>query len=76
MYINKQLIHLCFSLKKNVFNYRKINCIFFFNNCCIFFIINDYSNKHQTALKYLKDTEANLYNILVIARDFNIRNRE
>ena len=28
-------------------------------------MINVYSNKHKTALKYLKNTKANLYNILV-----------
>jgi len=27
----------------------------------------------QTALKYLKDTEANINNVLVIAEDFNIK---
>jgi len=29
-------------------------------------MINVYSNKHQIALKYLKDIEADLYNILVM----------
>ena len=31
-----------------------------------------YSDNYQTALKYLKDTEANLCNILIIASNFNI----
>jgi len=35
-------------------------------------MINIYSNDYQSALKYLKDTEANLHNILVMAVDFNI----
>jgi len=39
-------------------------------------MINVYLDKHQTALKYLKNTEANLCNILVMAGDFNIRDRE
>ena len=36
-------------------------------------MINIYSNNHQIALKYLKNSEANLCNILVMARNFNIR---
>jgi len=39
-------------------------------------MINVYSDDYQAALKYLKDTEANLHNILVMAGDFNIRDRE
>ena len=38
-------------------------------------MINVYSDKHQLALKYLKNTKANLCNILVMASDFNIRDR-
>ena len=37
-------------------------------------MINIYSDVNQTALKYLKDTEANICNVLVIAGNFNIRN--
>jgi len=37
-------------------------------------MISIYSNDHQSALKYLKDTEVNLYNVLIMAGDFNIRN--
>ena len=36
-------------------------------------MINVYSDITQTALKYLKDTEANIHNILVMAGNFNIR---
>jgi len=39
-------------------------------------MINIYSDEHQSTLKYLKDTKANICNILVIAGDFNIRNRD
>jgi len=39
-------------------------------------MINVYSDEHQTTLKYLKDTEANLSNVLIIAEDFNIRDKE
>jgi len=36
-------------------------------------MFNIYSNNPQTALKYFKNTEANICNILVMARNFNIR---
>ena len=39
-------------------------------------MINIYSDKYQIALKYLKNTKANICNVLVIARDFNIRDKE
>ena len=37
-------------------------------------MLNIYSDNYQFALKYLKNTETNLQNILIIASDFNIRN--
>ena len=33
-------------------------------------------DNHQLALNYLKDTEANIYNILVLTKDFNIRDSD
>ena len=35
-----------------------------------------YSDKHQATLKYLKDTEVNLNNRLIMTGDFNIRNND
>ena len=32
-----------------------------------------YSNKQQSALKYLKDIKDNLGNVLIMTKDFNIR---
>ena len=72
-YINMRLDYLYFSFRKDIFNHGDINCFSFFNNGSIFFMINVYSNEHQIALKYLKDTKANLCNVLVMAKDFNIR---
>ena len=37
-------------------------------------MINIYSDTVQIALKYLKDTKANICNVLVMASNFNIRN--
>ena len=48
--------------------------LLFFNNVVIYFLINVYSDLFQTALKYLKNTEANIHNILIITGDFNTRN--
>jgi len=39
-------------------------------------MINIYSDNNHSALKYLKDTEANIYNVLIMAGDFNIRNSD
>jgi len=37
------------------------------------FIINVYLDNQQSTLKYLKNTEMNLNNILIMIVDFNIR---
>jgi len=36
-------------------------------------LINVYLDSSQSALKYLKDTEVNINNVLIITEDFNIR---
>ena len=72
-YINVRLLHFWFSLWKDIFNHRNISCISFFNCGSIYFLINIYSDLSQTALKYLKNTEANINNILIMTGDFNIR---
>ena len=72
-YIKIRLSHLCFSLQKDIFNYRDISCISFFNCGLVYFWINIYSDLLQLALKYLKDTEVNINNVLIITGDFNIR---
>ena len=46
IYINARLIQLYFALRKNILNHRDINCIFFFNNGFIFFMINIYPDEH------------------------------
>ena len=62
-----------FYLRKDVFNYKDICCFSFFNNGSIFFMINIYSDDSYLASKYLKNTKANIHNVLIIASDFNIR---
>jgi len=73
-YINIRLSSLCFSLQKDIYNYRDIFLISFFNNSIIFFLINVYSDMSQSTLKYSWDTEANINNVLIMTSDFNIRN--
>ena len=76
-YINVRLIKLCFYSEKTfsiIFNHWDINLISFFNHSIMCFIINVYSDDQQTTLKYLKNTEVNLNNVLIMIGDFNIRN--
>jgi len=70
MYINVWLTYMYFSL------WKSISCFSFFDNSDIFFMINIYLDNHQAALKYLKDTEVSIHNILIMVGDFNIRDRK
>ena len=45
----------------------------FINDHAHYFIMNIYSDLSHSALKYFKDTEVNIDNILVMTGDFNIR---
>ena len=62
-----------FSLQNNVLNYKDILCISLFNHGSTFFLINVYLDSSQLALQYLKDTEVNIDNVLIITGNFNIR---
>ena len=72
-YINICVLCLCFSLQNDVLNHRDISCISFLNQDSIYFMINVYSDSSQLALKYLKDTESNIHNVIIMMDDFNIR---
>ena len=72
-YVNICLSSLCFLLCKDIINHRDISLISFFNNNICYYIINIYSDSSHTALKYLKDTEVNIKNVLLMIGDFNIR---
>ena len=61
------------SLYKKTYLIRDISCISFLNHGLVHFLINVYSDLLQIALKYLKDMEVNIGNILIITEDFNIR---
>ena len=47
--------------------------ISFSNQGSIYFILNAYSESSQSVLKYLKDTESSIHNIIIMTGDFNIR---
>jgi len=64
---------LCFSLWKDILNHRDISCVYFFNHGLVYFLINIYSDLSQAALKYFKDTKANIGNVLIMTGNFNIR---
>jgi len=72
-YINIHISSLCFALRNNILNHRDISCISLFNQDLIYFLINVYLDLSQSALKYLKDTEVNINNVLIMIGDFNIR---
>ena len=73
IYINIRLSSFQFSLCKDIFNHRNILLVSFFNNNDLFWIMNVYSNSSHSALKYLKDIETNICNLLIMTGDFNIR---
>ena len=72
-YVNIYISCLCFSLWNDIFNHRDVSCISFFNQGSIFFLINIYLDSSQLALKYFKDTKVNIYNVIIMMGDFNIR---
>ena len=72
-YINICFSSLHFLLCKDIFDHRDICLISFFNNCVCYYILNVYSDSSHSALKYLKDTEVNINNVLLMTGDFNIR---
>ena len=73
VYINIRLSSLCFSLWNDIIYYKDILLIFFTNNHVCLFIINVYSDSSHSALKYLKETEINVSNMLIMTSNFNIR---
>ena len=72
-YINIRLSPLQFLLCKDIFDHRDINLISFINNGSCHYILNIYSDSSHSALKYLKNTEVNINNVLLMTGDFNIR---
>jgi len=72
IFINIRLLSFHFSFHKDIINHKDILLVFFFNKGIICWLMNIYSNSSHIAIKYLKDTEFNLRNLLIMTRDFNI----
>ena len=72
-YVNIRLSSLRFLLHRDLFDHRDISIISFINNDTCHYILNIYSDSSHLALKYLKDTEVNISNVLVMTSNFNIR---
>ena len=72
-YINIHLLSLHFLLRKEISNHCDISLISFINNDVCHYVLNVYSDSSHSALKYLKDTEVNIDNVLFMMGDFNIR---
>ena len=72
-YINICALCLHFSLQNDVLNHRDIFCISFSNQGSTYFMLNVYSDSSQSALKYLKDTESSIHNVIIMTGNFNIR---
>ena len=72
IFINIRLLSFHFSFYKDIINYRDILLVSFFNNSDIFWLMNVYLDSSYSVIKYLKDTEVNICNLLVMTGDFNI----
>jgi len=75
VYINICLSFLHFTLQSDIINHTDILLISFISNHSQYFILNIYSDSSHSALKYLKDIEVNIDNVLVMTGNFNIRDR-
>ena len=74
IFINIRLLSLHFSLHKDIINHRDILLLLFLNNGDSFWIMNVYSDSSHSAIKYLKNIELNIRNLLIMTGDFNICN--
>jgi len=72
IYVSIRLLSLRFSLQKDIINHRDILLVSFSNNNIVYWIMNIYSNSSHSVLKYLKDSEANIPNLLIMTGNLNI----
>ena len=72
-YVNIHLKPFRFLFRKDLFDHRDINLISFICNDTLHYILNIYSDSSHSALKYLKDTEVSISQVLLMIGDFNIR---
>ena len=72
IFINIRLASFHPSFCKDIINHRDILLALFFINNELFWIMNVYSNSSHSVIKYLKDMEINICNLLIMTGDFNI----
>ena len=75
-YVNNRLSTLRFTLQTDILDNYDINLTSFSNRGITFFLLNMYSDNHQNTLTYIKNTETNLNDILIMTGDFNIRDSD
>ena len=71
-----KLSRLCFALRMDIFNYRNIQLLSFFDRGRCQFFINVYSNNLHTAVNFLSNKALNIPNLLYIEGDLNVRDTE
>ena len=72
MFINIRLSSFHFSFHKDIIDHKDILLVSFFNKGIMYWIMNIYSDLSHNAIKYLKNMELNLRNLLIMTKDFNI----
>jgi len=72
IFINIRLASFHPSFCKDIINHRDILLALFFINNELFWIMNVYSNSSHSVIKYLKDMEINICNLLIMTGNFNI----
>jgi len=73
VYVNIRMSSFCFSLCRDIIDYRDILLVSFFNNNDICWLMNIYSDSSHSTLKYFKDAEVNIWNLFIMTGDFNIQ---
>ena len=74
IFINIRLTLFRPSFHKDIIDHKDILLTSFFINNELFWIMNIYSDSSHSVIKYLKDTEINIHNLLIMTSDFNIYN--
>jgi len=72
-FIHKRLSRLCFALRRDVIDHCDILLLSFFNRNKCHFLMNVYSDNHQSTVKFMLDQVINIPNLLYMGGDFNVR---
>jgi len=75
-FIYSRLSRLCFALRRDIVDHRDIQLLSFFNRSRCQFLMNVYSDDLHTAVNFLTREALNIFNLLYMGGDFNIRDTE